>query len=159
MQQDEEINKLHQDMTEAIRQLNEFISSKKNEVYDQDDLSGFNKLVESFEVEISLLNAAIDNASPRNVNMTSDKNIKSNLQALLRSLIASYKLHQPNIMHILEQARVESKKQSSDDHSRAEKWLAIGAKKWASVKAAAAAPCCFPASSCPTTSTFACNSQ
>lgn len=139
MQQDEEINKLHQDMTEAIRQLNEFISSKKNEVYDQDDLSGFNKLVESFEVEISLLNAAIDNASPKNVNRASDKNIKSNLQALLRSLIASYKLHQPNIMHILEQARVESKKQSSDDHSRAEKWLAIGAKKWASVKAAAAA--------------------
>ncbi|KAG1470976.1 hypothetical protein G6F56_002382 [Rhizopus delemar] len=134
----EEISKLHQEMGKAIHHLDKLIASRKKETFDKQDNSQINKLMETFEEEINLLTAAIENASPKNVNTANDKNVKSSLQSLLRSLIDSYKRHQPNIMRTLEQVRQESKKQFTANQGRTDAWLAYGTKKASNIRASAA---------------------
>ncbi|CEJ00358.1 hypothetical protein RMCBS344292_14415 [Rhizopus microsporus] len=138
MSKDKEISELYKEMTDKTRQIDALINIKKKQVFDEGDLHVMNELMESLEEEIALLITAIDNANPKNVSVAGEKHAKSNLQGLLRSLIASYKHHQPKIVRILENAKKESKKQFADDNAHVSQWLAGGIEKWTKAKAAAA---------------------
>jgi hypothetical protein len=68
-----------------------------------------------------------------------NKFVKTDLQSLLKSLVASYKLHRQDINSILEKANIESKKQYLDDNGRVSDSLSKATKKWKQLQNRAAA--------------------
>ncbi|CAO3607298.1 unnamed protein product [Mucor hiemalis] len=136
---DEEIIELKQRLASDIDALKSLISYKEKEASDEGDISEFLNILNEFDQHITILTAAIENASPHHSSMVNGKFVKSDLQGLLRSLVATYKEHKEIITVILEKASVESKKQFLGDNERVKQNTQRASKKWTQVQAAAAA--------------------
>ncbi|KAG1084145.1 hypothetical protein G6F42_021914 [Rhizopus arrhizus] len=115
------------------------MAAKNKEANDEGDLSEFLHIMDEFNDNIAALLSAIQNASPYHSSMVNNKFVKSDLQALLKSLVAAFKHHQQMINGILDRARTESKRQFLDGNDRVDKELQRATKKWAQTQASAAA--------------------
>lgn len=136
---DEQINNLLEQLATNYDKLTLLMVSKKKEATDEGDLSEFLQIMNEFNENIATLLSAIENASPYHSSMVNNKFVKSDLQALLKSLVAAFKQHQQIISGILNRARAESKKQFLDGNDRVGKELQKATKKWTQTQAAAAA--------------------
>jgi hypothetical protein len=138
LEHDQEITDLRNELSTVTAQLDALISLKRKEASDEGDLSDFLRIMNEFDEQIVSLHAAIEHASPHYSGMSNNKFIKADLQALLKSLVAAYKKHQQAINAILEQARVESKKQFLDHNHVVAEGLQKANKRWAQAQSAAA---------------------
>ncbi|KAI9249528.1 hypothetical protein BY458DRAFT_445239 [Sporodiniella umbellata] len=114
--------------------LDKLIEDKRHEKLTDDKRLQTEELLKEFELEISMLDKAIESASPKNIDESNEKSIKSSLQSMLRSLIDSYKHHHPKTVHLLDQIHKESKMHSLDTRNRLDQWLVYGKKKAATVR-------------------------
>ncbi|KAI8349624.1 hypothetical protein EDC96DRAFT_448465 [Choanephora cucurbitarum] len=137
MRNDAEAEQLRQELIEAMRQLDVLFDTKKSEVCQEDDLSGFMNIIHTAEQQIASLQTAIDNASPHHSGIVNNKFVKTDLQALLKSLVTAFKHHQQTINNVFEEARAELNKQGPDEE--ASQRLQKTTKRWNHTKAAAAA--------------------
>ncbi|GAN08101.1 hypothetical protein MAM1_0189d07608 [Mucor ambiguus] len=136
---DEQMNNLLAQLANEYDQLLVLMTAKKKEANDEGDLSDFLHIMDEFNDNIASLLLAIENASPYHSSMVNNKFVKSDLQALLKSLVAAFKHHQQIINGILDRARTESKKQFLDGNDRVDKELQRANKKWTQTQASAAA--------------------
>lgn len=136
---DEQISGLLEKLATDYDKLTLLMVAKKKQATDEGDLSDFLQIMDEFNENIATLLSAIENASPYHSSMVNNKFVKSDLQALLKSLVAAFKQHQQIINGILGRARAESKKQFLDGNDRVGKELQKATRKWTQTQAAAAA--------------------
>ncbi|CEP10654.1 hypothetical protein [Parasitella parasitica] len=136
---DDQISNFITQLASDYDQLLLLMIAKKKEATDEGDLSEFLQIMEEFNDNVASLTSAIENASPYHSSIVNNKFVKSDLQALLKSLVAAFKHHQQVINDILNRARTEAKKQFLDGNDRVGKELQKAAKKWSQTQAAAAA--------------------
>lgn len=135
---DQEITDLYNELSNVTKQLNTLISLKRKEASDEGDLSDFLRIMDEFDEQIVSLQAAIEHASPHYSGMQNNKFIKSDLQALLKSLVAAFKKHKQVIDGILDHARAESKKQFLGHNHVVAEGFQKANKRWAQAQSAAA---------------------
>lgn len=136
---DAQINELLAQLASEYDQLLVLMAAKKKQANDEGDLSEFLHIMDEFNDNIASLLSAIENASPYHSSMVNGKFVKSDLQALLQSLVAAFKHHRQIINGILDRARTESKKQFLNGNDRVDKELQKATKKWTQTQASAAA--------------------
>ncbi|KAL7327468.1 hypothetical protein PS15p_205892 [Mucor circinelloides] len=136
---DQDMNDLLAQLASDYNRLLILMAAKKKEANDEGDLSEFLHIMDEFNDNIAALLSAIQNASPYHSSMVNNKFVKSDLQALLKSLVAAFKHHQQMINGILDRARTESKRQFLDGNDRVDKELQRATKKWTQTQASAAA--------------------
>ncbi|KAI7901422.1 uncharacterized protein BX663DRAFT_514357 [Cokeromyces recurvatus] len=134
-----DISKLRQQISTALNQFDTLVNTRKKEVLAEGDLSGFLRIMEEIDKQIASLMAATEQASPHHSTIINNKFVKSELQALLKTLVTSFKQHQQAVNDILERARGESKKRLLDNHERVLDSLQKATKRWAQAQSAAAA--------------------
>ncbi|KAI8982565.1 hypothetical protein BDB01DRAFT_906331 [Pilobolus umbonatus] len=131
------IIELQLQLSHKINELERLLLSKRKEAGDEDCLAPFFHLMDQFEEQINLLSSAIDNASPHHSRMVNNKFVKTDLQSLLKSLIAVYKKHHGEINQILKKAQQESSEKFSDSNARVNELLQKAQKKWVQIQASA----------------------
>ncbi|KAI8977077.1 hypothetical protein BDF20DRAFT_913451 [Mycotypha africana] len=138
-EQDSEIHQLREKVAAAFEELNALINAKLKVATAKGDYSDFLRIMDEFDQQIGSLTIAIEGASPHHSKLVNNKFNKSELQALLKQLVSSFKTHQQTISSILEKARMESKKQFFlEDNSLVTEGLQKAAKRWAQTKSSAA---------------------
>ncbi|KAI8366162.1 hypothetical protein BD560DRAFT_401339 [Blakeslea trispora] len=135
----DQVKGLRGELSDAMHKLDVLIDTKKKEACHEGDLSGFLNMIRTAEKHISSLQTVIESASPHHSGIVNNKFVKTDLQALLKSLVTAFKRHQQMIGKIFEEARVELNKQGSDENDDASHKLQKSIKRWNHTKAAAAA--------------------
>jgi hypothetical protein len=135
----EQVETLQSQLEDHVKELYNVLSIKKKEASDEGNIADFISIINQFEEQASLLSSAIENAAPHHSRVIHNKFVKTDLQSLLKSLVASYKLHRQGINSILEKANIESKKQYLDDNGRVSDSLSKATKKWKQLQNRAAA--------------------
>ncbi|KAI9475995.1 MAG: hypothetical protein EXX96DRAFT_506832 [Benjaminiella poitrasii] len=133
------INSLQQQVSAALEQLDTLIKAKKKKASVEGDLSGFLRIMDEFDKQITLLMSTIEQASPHHSSIVNNKFVKSELQTLLKVLVTAFKQHQQTVNDILKRARDESNKRLLDNNERVIESLQKATKRWTQTQATAAA--------------------
>ncbi|KAF7726997.1 Spectrin beta chain, non-erythrocytic 1 [Apophysomyces ossiformis] len=128
-----------EELTTAAAELRRLMQTRQKESCEDGNLAEFMSIVTKVETEANQLLVAVENAAPSHAGMVNNKYNKADLQALIKSLVASYKRHEPKVSALLVQAKVEAKKQYLDDNELVADKLAATIKRWIKAKSAAAA--------------------
>ncbi|KAI9008901.1 hypothetical protein CLU79DRAFT_497229 [Phycomyces nitens] len=126
-------------LTVEIEELRQLIQSKQKQAVEEGNVAGFSRLMERLDALLGQLSTAIDLAAPHNASLVNNKFNKTELQTLMRNLVASYKKLGPGITGILNESKEEAQKQLFDDNDQVSDRLAKAIARWGKLQAAAAA--------------------
>ncbi|KAI7859353.1 hypothetical protein BDC45DRAFT_476153 [Circinella umbellata] len=121
----------------SVSELQSLLATRRSEATTQGNISVFMRVVDKLEKQAQLLQIAIDDAAPHHAPIVNNKFSKTDLQSLLKDLIASYKKYEPDMTKLVKKAKSEAGKHTSDD--RVSERLARALARCNKIKAAAAA--------------------
>ncbi|KAG0177802.1 Spectrin beta chain, non-erythrocytic 1 [Apophysomyces sp. BC1021] len=123
----------------ATADLRRLMHARQKQSHEDGNVSEFMAIINKIDNEVKQLSLAIENAAPKHAGIVNNKHSKVDLQALIKSLVASYKRHEPKVSNLLAQAKAEAKKQYMDDNEMVSDKLVATIKRWIKAKSAAAA--------------------
>lgn len=137
MKSDEALQQKRAELTRSLSELDELVKARHKKVLEQSNISSFLSLVKQLTRHVNALTDAIEDAAPHHASIVGNAFNKTDLQALLRSLVNAYKEHEPSISKLVAQTKTEAQKYEGDE--RVSEQLAQILARCNKVKASAAA--------------------
>ncbi|KAI8139340.1 hypothetical protein BJV82DRAFT_626900 [Fennellomyces sp. T-0311] len=99
-------------LEQSISTLQDLLAVRRSET--QGNIGEFIQIVDRLEKQAGLLQTAIDDAAPHHAAVVNNKFSKTDLQSLLRNLVASYKTCEPKMTQLVKKAKAEAGRHSDD---------------------------------------------
>ncbi|KAI9319148.1 hypothetical protein BX666DRAFT_2025476 [Dichotomocladium elegans] len=95
-------------LEERVVELQKIMAARREEATTQIDISGFMKIVDDLEERATLLAKAVEDAAPHHASIVNNEFNKTDLQNLLKNLVAAYKEHEPKMTALVRKAKTEA---------------------------------------------------
>ncbi|KAI9283143.1 hypothetical protein BY458DRAFT_495566 [Sporodiniella umbellata] len=125
-------------LVNAIEELRILVKERQEQAHTQGSITEFFSITHQIDSEILRLTKVIEETSTQHASLIESKFSKSDLQALLKTLVTTYKTSEPAITDLLAQAKSEAQKQFLDDNSRVANAIKQTMKDWSNVQVSVA---------------------
>lgn len=100
--------KKHPRMTACMEGLEQVMKQRREQLTAQSNWTELMNMLDQLEEQASLLSTAVDDTAPHHASIVNNKFSKSDLQSLLKVLVAAYKQHEPAMTHLVRRAKAEA---------------------------------------------------
>jgi DNA repair exonuclease SbcCD ATPase subunit len=125
-------------LVNAIEELRALVKERQEQAHTEGSITEFFGITNQIDAEILRLSKAIEQTSIQHASVNESKFNKSDLQALLKTLVTTYKTSEPTVTELLAQAKSEAQKQFLDDNDRVANAIKKTMKDWANIQASVA---------------------
>ncbi|CAO3699830.1 unnamed protein product [Rhizopus stolonifer] len=125
-------------LVSAIEELRVLVKERQEQAHTEGSITEFFSITHQIDSEILRLTKVIEETSTQHASLIESKFNKSDLQALLKTLVTTYKTSEPAITELLAQAKAEAQKQFLDDNSRVANAIKQTMKDWSNVQVSVA---------------------
>lgn len=112
---DTPLQRKRQELDTRLHELKDLLQLRQEEAAAEGNISKFMSIIRQLEEQATLLADAVESAAPHNASVVDGKFSKTDLQGLLRSLVASYKQYEPVMTRLVVEAKNESQKHDGDE--------------------------------------------
>ncbi|KAI8640416.1 hypothetical protein BD408DRAFT_445187 [Parasitella parasitica] len=122
-------------LSKSIEDLRQLVKHRRKQAHTEGSITEFFGITDQIDAEIAYLSKVVEETSAQHASVVGSKFNKSDLQALLKRLVSTYKKSEPRILDLLVKVKSESQKQFLDDNERVAKRLKKTKKDWADMQA------------------------
>ncbi|RCH98825.1 Spectrin beta chain, non-erythrocytic 1 [Rhizopus azygosporus] len=122
----------------SIENLRQLVIERQEQAHTEGSITKFFGITNQIDTEILRLSKVIEETSTQHASLIGSKFNKSDLQALLKTLVTAYRSSEPVVIELLDQAKSEARKQFLDDNDRVANAIKKTMKEWSSIQVSVA---------------------